>query len=199
MTDGNVFVQEKRQGLISLSLKQSDSYMVQAFRDAIGSNKKLVVRKEDKECSVQILSDHMTNTLIKYGVIPRKSGYETIPEFLEGDMLRHFLRGVFDGDGSPGFYNRPNRTAHRRYIAFCSASHTMIEQIVSSMRQEIDVDPVKISNEHGVFIVRYVKNESVEKIINYLYKDATIYLTRKKETCDKITSEIRQYRDNREG
>lgn len=37
MTDGNVFEQEKRSKMISLTLKKEDAYMVQAFRDAVGS------------------------------------------------------------------------------------------------------------------------------------------------------------------
>lgn len=37
MTDGNVFEQKKRSKMISLTLKKEDAYMVQAFRDAVGS------------------------------------------------------------------------------------------------------------------------------------------------------------------
>lgn len=141
----------------------------------------------------------MADTLISYGVIPQKSGYETVPDFLKGEMLCHFLRGVFDGDGSPGFYNRPNRTAHRKYMAFCSCSRSMVEQISHALCEEANVEPTTIRPENGIHIMRYAKNSSAEKIIDYLYKDATIFLTRKKETCDKIMNEIRQYRDNREG
>ena len=42
----------------------------------------------------------------------------------------------------------------------------------------------------------YSTNSDMIPLINYLYKDATIYLTRKKEKCDLIYKEFLKYQSN---
>ena len=48
-------------------------------------------------------SPHLINTLISYGCTPKKSLTLKFPDisiFKNMDLIRHFIRGYFDGDGS---------------------------------------------------------------------------------------------------
>ena len=41
----------------------------------------------------------MVNDLINLGCIPNKSLTLTFPDFINDELLPHFIRGYFDGDG----------------------------------------------------------------------------------------------------
>ena len=49
---------------------------------------------------IRFISEKMFNDLSKYGIIPRKTSKEYIPENISNEMIHHFIRGCFDGDGS---------------------------------------------------------------------------------------------------
>lgn len=51
-------------------------------------------------------SEHTCNTLSKYGCTPKKSLTLKFPEksiFKSEDLIRHFIRGYWDGDGCVSF------------------------------------------------------------------------------------------------
>lgn len=71
---------------------------------------KIKVRKnnglnKDREyylCRVQISSKHLWNTLNNYGCYPNKTTNEIFPSikiFSKPELITHFIRGFFDGDG----------------------------------------------------------------------------------------------------
>lgn len=71
------------------------------------TNKQNGVKFRKKQCTAGLTSEHMTNLFKeKYGIIQRKTynkdfifHFNTIPL----NLIRHFVRGYFDGDGSVSF------------------------------------------------------------------------------------------------
>ena len=62
----------------------------------------------------------MFNDLGKLGVIPNKTKHEIIPN-INQDMMRHFIRGFFDGDGwCTNTTSHGKRKGSRKCIGFVS-------------------------------------------------------------------------------
>lgn len=57
---------------------------------------------KNPSCSWYVTNYHLWNTLNNYGCIPNKSLTLKFPDesiFKSKDLIRHFIRGYFDGDG----------------------------------------------------------------------------------------------------
>lgn len=59
-----------------------------------------------------------------WGILPNKTGEEYIPFEVPEDMMSHFFRGLFDGDGYASEKSRGDHEA-----SFCSASKKLLEQM----------------------------------------------------------------------
>lgn len=89
-----------------VSITSIDYEHIEKFRDAIGSKNKITKVEDNrfsKLCVYYVFSTKsktMVSSLIKYGCVPKKSliieGIPNIPT----NMVSHFIRGYFDGDGS---------------------------------------------------------------------------------------------------
>jgi transcriptional regulator with XRE-family HTH domain len=141
--------------------------------------------------SVSISSPQLTGGLAAYGIVPRKTFTNRWPDFLPGDLLRHFLRGYFDGDGcfhvSANAYVRKKDGQRRAQLhwstvgseAFCSGARTYL-------MDELKLNEVRLggTKSPGIVTLRYGATLVATKIYDLLYKDATVYLPRKREVAE---------------
>lgn len=108
--------------------------------------------------------------MIKYGVIPRKTGFEKFPEQLPDKFKRHFLRGFFDAEGHVSF-----RKEFRHN--FYPVGFTTNEEMCVSIMEFIGFQAT-IAHKEGVCQISYGK-KIAKKLFNLLYDDADFYLPRK--------------------
>lgn len=189
MADGSVCHNKKtdKYNIINLGLKQEDEYIIEKFKSEIGFNGKLykenmndiryIKRKrwaKDGFTTIKLTSDKMANDLKKYGIVNNKSNKESIPfELIPEDLLNHFIRGLFDGDGS---VYKSNNYLHVSYYG----SHLICTQLLDFFKLKN-----KVYDKSSISFISFQKKENVKKFYDYIYKDATIYLKRKKEKFDK--------------
>ena len=104
---------------ISMSLQEEDKEILEKIRKELCSNKPLEYidysNKHDfvyhykNQYRLLLFSKHMCSSLIKLGVVKNKSLIITFPTFIDDSLLSHFVRGVYDGDGSIfRFYRNDN-------------------------------------------------------------------------------------------
>lgn len=193
ITDGCIFSKTGKQSLVTIALQDRDKYLLERFLSEIQSNKKIT--NTGNGCSeVSIISDKMVSDLRKYGLTERKSLIIQFPKNIDIDMMPHLIRGIFDGDGSASYYARPNRNVHVKAIRFCKGNEQFLIDLIQFLNEHVDIIPVNTFHEQsGVWSIRYAKNDSVKKIIEYMYSDATIYMYRKKKICDLIYKEVLKY------
>lgn len=87
---------------VGLALHERDLSALQQYADSIGfPNPPIRARAGSPLMQVKFTSPSMAADLVAHGVTPRKSRTITWPD-LRGDLLSHYARGVFDGDGSVG-------------------------------------------------------------------------------------------------
>lgn len=126
---------------------------------------------------------NLYNSLRELGVIERKSwkeyGLPPIPE----SLMWHFLRGVFDGDGS--FYIDDRGNGKWRYLcaSFSCGSRRFLREIKERLeKQDIKTHNIRFDrkpNNKGSWQLRISKKESVKKFANYLYENSKYFLERK--------------------
>lgn len=111
------------------------------------------------------------------GCIPKKSLVLEFPDvfvFSNKDLIRHFIRGYFDGDGCISQYVRTKVVSpHVELIGTKPFINKIIEY--SGINGIIYHD--KRHNDN-TFSLRFSKNSGID-FINYLYDNCNIYLNRK--------------------
>ena len=102
-------INKKPKYTIEISLKADDFHHLKKFNTFM-KYKKNGVKIQDakcgkvicKRCRWTITDKHLWETLNNYGCTPKKSLTLKFPDeniFKSKDLIRHFIRGYFDGDG----------------------------------------------------------------------------------------------------
>jgi transposase-like protein len=174
--DGNVSQNKTGSGKIFLSSK--DYKWIERFMRSIESTNKPTRefhKKYQKEIwKAQITSTKMFNDLVRLGCIPRKSMIITFPE-LPSNLISHFIRGYFDGDGTVGIYQ--NLKKHNWKIlksGICSGSELFLRELVTYL-------PTKNKNvvfNKSLYVIQLSLKDSI-LLHDYMYKNANVFLIRK--------------------
>jgi hypothetical protein len=158
------------------------------IRDFIVKNSKRNPEWNDTwKSDLVITSKQMCDDLQRFNIVPRKSLTYTFPEWMKTHLLKHhFIRGYNDGDGS--FYVprlAEGKTTKQIYFSM-RGTPSFLTDVRYILEQECDLDerdkPIRISSGHGC--LEYGGNGIVKKIANYLYRDARIYLDRKRKIIE---------------
>lgn len=185
--DGNVSTNEKNStGKVILS--STDKEWLKDFSNTIeytGPIREEIHKKFKKSIwKITISSRKMYDDLVDLGCVPRKSLVIIFPD-LPKDMIPHFIRGYFDGDGSVTVCrNLTNSKWKILKSSFCSGSGEFLKVLSSKL-------PVKNKNYYKgkrIFELKYSLNDTIS-LYNYMYKDSTICLERK-------YSKFKEYIDN---
>lgn len=119
----------------------------------------------------EVYSNEVTTDLIKLGIVPRKSFCASIPN-IETPLLRHFIRGVFDGDGNIGFYGDCWR------MSVVSATKSFIYEL-KTIINDFGVKANSIQKKDSVYAIVCGGNNIAHSFGKFLYENSTIYLERK--------------------
>lgn len=165
-------------GSVELCLQERDKYHIQNFLDDIESTAPIsnkVVKLNEKEYyayRAYVSSIKMVNDLISHGCFENKSLILQPPTTIPKELLSHFIRGYFDGDGCVCFY--PHNYTY-------SYSILGTKEILEFIAKEANIPSYKIvSFDHKkCFELKTFSKKSAEVFHNYIYKNKTIYLERK--------------------
>lgn len=193
ITDGCIYKAKGRQPMVALCIQETDAYILEAFKEEICSNKKLT--PDGRGCyGLQIISEEFVNGLKQYGLHERKSLDCLFPDNIPRHLYPHLIRGIFDGDGSVSYYARHGRKSHTKAVRFCSGNKQFLVDLIDLLYYECGAFRPSIYREkENLWSIRYASNENMIRIIDYMYRDAHIYLYRKKYICDLICDEIYKY------
>jgi intein/homing endonuclease len=174
---------------IVIALSEKDLEFLKTLRNTIGCENpigfyesKLSQRNkkwnDSKIVKLSITSKQMVEDLRRFNVVPNKSLTYDLPEWIiDHPLLNHFIRGYVDGDGSfwiSSDVDKNNLTfSLRGTVPFLEKIKMILEK---NCNLETEAKP-KMSVGIGQFSVH--SNKMVSRIVNYLYRDATIFLPRK--------------------
>lgn len=175
---------------ISISLQEEDRELLEKVRKEIGSEKPLeyldYTNKHDfgynykNQYRLLMFSSHMCNQLDLLGITPNKSLTIGFPDWISNDLLSHYIRGVYDGDGSIySFYRNDNNIPITVTItatsSFCEELKIRCEKILGITAGIYDA-----SCHNGITKVFTLSGRNISKtFLDWIYKDADLYLQRK--------------------
>ncbi len=167
--DGNI---SSGSTCLQIQLQRQDLCHIQQFRRDIESNHRIHDVPQNAASKIAIYDRELASHLISWGVIPRKSlvvEYPCIPE----EYQRHFIRGVFDGDGC---WAKASKYGLRFILA--SGSEVFLNSVVSVLLQHgIECHVSVHSNRCPRLVIS--KRKDVLGLFQFLYMGATRYLQRK--------------------
>lgn len=195
--------------VVRLLLSEIDAEILEKFKLDIkytGDIKtRTVIRKEDnkefKYSSLTLRSLYFWTQSQKIGLVPAKTFEIRFPTFLHEDLVRHFVRGYFDGDGClSGNIEGRNRDLCRKVFTFsiCSNPEFCQDLIILFQKYNIKLNLGKAASDR-VKIVAGRGNPKVKQIMDFLYHDSTIYLKRKHDKYLELLSTIQAPRKYRAG
>jgi hypothetical protein len=166
-------------GTLKICLGYDDLSHLEKFKDFMQNTHKITVntttyyRCEMSFKQEQIISDLNHN----FNITPNKSLTYKLPEKIPSNMFRHYLRGLFDGDGCicESFSNKNSITA--TLYTTITGSEFLIEDLYVRLNEILGIEGT-IQSKPGCRVIKYCTNASFI-LLDYMYKDATIYLDRK--------------------
>lgn len=188
--DGCVRVRkDSSESKLKLSIKDIDH--LEKLKKALNGNNKIILI-DNKAAYLSLNTRIFANHLIDKGCTERKTSTVKFPYFLDKKLVRHFIRGYFDGDGSISTsqtrYKGVIQARRSAMLNFVSGSDDMLRSIADIIIEKCKTKPRKIykykDNNFG-YIIWWTKND-ITSIYNYFYKDSSVYLERKKIEFEKI-------------
>jgi hypothetical protein len=186
----------KNKGLgLEISLKESDKSHLEKFIKNIQCYDKSIIKKKviklkEKEYvayRIVINSTKMCKDLISKGVYPRKSLTLKFPtkEIVSDELLKHFIRGYFDGDGNVGVRNTHGYVNCPRVTLLGTEDFLIVLKMI--FEKDLKVSNVKLQLKHNNKAFSYQKTgDDARRILRYMYDGASVYLERKYDVHKRI-------------
>ena len=158
---------------VSLCLKKDDYEHVLKFKNFLNIPNEITLKtnKMGDAYRITFRNKQIVSDLINLGCVPNKSLILKFPtsEQVPNNLIRHFMRGYFDGDGYLGL-----RTNNKFKIR---GSILGTEEFVLEFLKVLSIDknPKKCNNIF-TFEFRYLE---LLKFCEFVYDDCTVYLERK--------------------
>lgn len=185
MTDG---YNHESKSAVALRLQSCDIEILEKLKQFLETDIPIYTLKrkdskgfEREYVELNICSVHMSKSLAKLGVTQNKMHNKSIPNIQE-DLIRHFIRGYFDGDGCISVIPRKDRRNGKSLtyqVTFAGNIEPLIF-IKNFIAKKLNLPDRKLSKPRNLtYVLHYGGRGICYKILDWLYKDATIYLKRK--------------------
>ena len=177
LSDGHV----SKSNNIMLTMKDED--IVKKYQKAIETNKTI---KQDTHGNyyLNINSKDMSDRLREIGLHNRKSyciDIDKIAGYIPQHLLHHFVRGMFDGDGSIRIYKYDYIKNPQYHLGF-----TGLSNVVSFVYAYFGLHTKIVKESDITYTCVTSCKKDIIRIFNLLYKDATVYIDRKYNVFKKI-------------
>lgn len=173
--------------VVKIALQERDGYILEFLKKEIKYTKPLsfVKKRKDTEQNQLVLTitDKRTSMFLEnHGVVQNKSHILKFPQNLRENLIIHFIRGVFDGDG---FISNFFKNVRNDSCTFSiTGTYDICNNIGKYLYENINTT-YSVKSSRNSFALYIGGRLQIAKIHKFLYKDATIFLERKKERFEK--------------
>lgn len=164
-----------------LCAKGDDKEHMEKFAKAIGYNKELTITKADKNghtrCRVCLSSEILWKQLNSLGCTPRKSLTLKFPDesiFKSKDLIRHFIRGYFDGDGCISYGNKEHTIPTYQILG----TKEFLEAIMKYLNIKETLFHNHYEEDNLTMYIRSSGRKAIQ-LFHKLYDNCSLYLKRK--------------------
>lgn len=169
-----------------LTYSNNDLSIMSLVKEACTPHKKLY-RNRDGYSVVSHNEEDITY-LLRLGMTEQKSLTMKFPDLESHNLLRHFIRGFFDGDGC--VFKSRTKSGRKYYeyvfVSFTSGSKEFLEKLKLILETfEIKSNLIKdCRNTNSSYYLKIQKQESVRKFAKFIYENASFFIAYKKEKFD---------------
>lgn len=171
-----------------ISLKKSDKDILEKINNLLESDKPLKFYKTtdgyEDACVLCLTSKYFCNRLKQLGADERKSSKIILPDYLPPNLMPHFIRGYFDGDG--GLSLRKNKNNIYTGKISIVSNLKFLEGLKNFLEEELNIKIHLYQRSELFGEIRIMKKQDVIIFLNYIYKDSNIFLDRKYKNYLKI-------------
>jgi hypothetical protein len=177
---------------VQLTLSVDDIEVIYKFMNDIKLEKNVYFGSYNRDehkieyCRLQVGSGKMCSDLISYGCTPRKTKILQFPKNISENLIKHFIRGYFDGDGSVYFCERmqyrKDRNKYQLQKSFCCSFQGTYDFLLTleNILNNNNISTRPIRNGHGdVFCLEFGRRDSMINFYHYIYDNSTVFLSRK--------------------
>lgn len=177
--DGYIINHDNKRGedRFGLTLSEDSLDSLQKFKQSIKATNPIY--KEEllvgqNRYTIVCTSQKTVNDLIDKGCVKQKSLILEPPKKVPDFLMRHFLRGFFDGDGGVSSYTKPN--GHKNFIL----TYTSTEPMIKWIQEYFQMGQIRKEPRHEkTWSWQLGGNKQVLKFYHCLYDDSTIWMDRK--------------------
>ena len=194
IADGCLMNSKNRKGTLSFGLDIQDQYMVENFKNLIGSPHK--IRKDLKNkrhmASIVLTDQTVYDSIIKWGIPKTRKTYNLdscnmlFEQLQKNNFEKDFIRGFLDGDGC--IYVGKNSS---NYISFTAYSNEFLESINNCIIRNTNVASgffIRINNSHRL---SFYGKDRIMKILNWIYNPSPkLFLLRKFNKYDQLKNKF---------
>lgn len=178
IADGSIIRGRTNCKAFALSLVEQDDYVIRDLSYEISGGflrtYKTLFSYRQNMTTLKFSDAEFISNLEKLGVVPCKTEHTFFPDIPE-HLMRHFIRGYFDGDGCICF------TKNKLVVSFVG-SKDLIPEVFKKLFDAKVIQRIPAITDRGNFCSSsFSKRQSIINFYNYLYKDSSIYLTRKRD------------------
>ena len=136
-------------------------------------------------------NDKIRQDLIGHGIVPKKSLIYTFNDKIDKNLIRHYVRGYFDGDGSVSFKK------DKSFLMSITSSPIFTKKLLDIVATELNLNShIEKFTKSKASNIKWGGNFVVLLMLDWLYRDATVFLHRKQRKytlCKGIVSEKLKY------
>ena len=202
LADGSVYTNAQGGQLrVKLALAACDAAHVARFNEWLGRSGPVLTSSarvraggpKFATASVEVSSDRMAADLAAWGVIRDKTLCTAIPSWLQRrpDLLRHWLRGYFDGDGHVSVHG-PYPTKPITRTMRITGHGPFLTEVANHLARKVPTlagvwcpQPRQSRPTDAHRHIQWSALSDLERLHAYLYAGATIWLPRKRDAFDK--------------
>jgi len=159
----------------SVTLSSIDKILIRNLKSALGRTspiKSIPAKGMHKQrFYIHLCSKKMVSDLVKQGCTSRKT-FEIKPPSIAPDLVRHFIRGLWDGDGT---------VLKDGSQASVAGTEDLLKWVRQMLNQSIDLPLRKVRKKPGCYVLDYSGSLVLDRLRTYLYTDATVFLPRKRK------------------
>lgn len=186
------YITENPTKLLGIKIKTEDEYLLEIIKEYVSSG--IRIKKEKNSSLLTLSSAVLFDNLIALGVKTKKTYKSMKIPLLEEELYHHFIRGVFDGDGS--VFLDEGRIKYN----ICSTDKSFLEKIKEILDRAGIYSTINTEKRKGKIIkipggttiakldmhrLFIRKKEDVGRFYSYLYRDCgEFFLKRKKSIFD---------------
>lgn len=206
--DGNISIQkDNRQKVLTIALQEEDGYLLNELCKDVNPTKNITIQHSPsakkknwkKKAVFKVSSNKICNKLIELGCIQKKSTLGMNFDFskLNEDLINHFIRGFFDGDGCLYVKNEKNKYKRitttvlkknftpkiYKKFSLCCTTENFLKEILKILQLNCNLVSkpqwIKRTRTKDIYILKIEGQKDIKQIEKYLYKNATIFMKRK--------------------